>query len=80
MFARRQGDTWFVAVLNGPAARSLKVPLTFLDGGDYRGLLARDRAGDPAAVTVEGTTVRRGTALTLELSDGGGFIGRFTKK
>lgn len=79
-FARRRGDTWFVAVLNGPAARSLPVSLRFLDGGDYQGLLVRDRAGAPAAVTVEEMTSRRGDTLTLELSDGGGFLGRFSRK
>src|SRR6185295_6364723 len=29
VFARRRGDAWFLAVLNGPTARNIEVPLSF---------------------------------------------------
>src|SRR5262249_27802800 len=45
-FARRRGGVWFLAILNGPTARSLKVPLSFLGVGDYQGLEVRDRADE----------------------------------
>jgi alpha-glucosidase len=80
VFARRSGDTWFVAVVNGPDARSLKVPLTFLGPGEYRSLTVRDRDGDPDTVRVEEGTARRGDTLTVELAKGGGFVARFTRK
>jgi alpha-glucosidase len=79
-FARRSGDTWFVAVVNGPAARTLKVPLSFLGPGEYRSLTVRDRDGDPEAVRVEEGTARRGDALSVELAKGGGSVVRFTTK
>jgi alpha-glucosidase len=79
VFARRSGDTWFLAVVNGPEARSIKVPLSFLGNGEYAGLLARDTRDDPAAVQIDKISARRGEVLTIDMSKGGGFIARFTK-
>jgi alpha-glucosidase len=77
--ARRKGDVWFVAVMNGPTAKALRVPLTFLGDGSYRSLFVRDQKDNPAAVQVENATQKRGDTLAIELSAGGGFVGRFTK-
>jgi alpha-glucosidase len=78
-FARRSGDTWFLAILNGPAARQIQIPLSFLGQGEYRALLIRDRKDDAAAVQVENTTARNGESIAIELREGGGFIARFSK-
>jgi alpha-glucosidase len=80
VMARRSGDTWFLAVVNGPDARTLRVPLSFLGEGGYKALVVRDRKGDPAAVEVENTAARRADTLRIELSKGGGFIVRFTRE
>ena len=79
-FARRSKDTWFLAILNGPNARKLSVPLSFLGRGDYRTLLVRDDKNDSAAVQIEEMTKRRRDSLEIEMSNGGGFIARFEKK
>jgi alpha-glucosidase len=79
-FARRSGDTWFLAVLNGPAARTLRVPLKFFGKAESSALLIRDDPNDPAAVKVEKTGARRGDTLTIRMSAGGGFIARFSPK
>jgi alpha-glucosidase len=79
-FARRRGDTWVLAVVNGPVGRTLQVPLTFLGDGEYRTLVVRDREHDAAAVQVEEGTARRGETVAITLSDGGGYIARFSKK
>jgi len=76
-FARRHGKQWFLVIANGPTARSLEVPLSFLDGGSHSALLVRDREDDPAAVLVENTTVRREDSLKIDLRAGGGFVARF---
>jgi alpha-glucosidase len=56
--ARRKGDTWFLAALNGTAARDLTVPLDFLSAGQgYRIELFYD---DPAVVTVTDVQVETG--------------------
>jgi alpha-glucosidase len=78
--ARRHGDRWFLAILNGPKARSLRVPATFLGPGTYRASLVRDRMDDPAAVALEETTATRDDPLSVDLRAGGGFIARFDKR
>ena len=77
-FARRAGRTWFLAIANGPAARSLDVPLAFLDGGSHDALLVRDQMDEPAAARVERATVRASDSLRIDLRPGGGFVGRFS--
>jgi alpha-glucosidase len=79
LFARRKGDAWYLAVLNGPAARTVKVPLTFLGNGKYLALEVRDNRTDPAAVYVEKAAANRDGSVTLELPAGGGFVGRYTR-
>ena len=77
IFARRNGETWFLAVMNGPAARVLCVPLSFLGGGSYSATLLSDRGDDPTSLGREERTLGRDEAITLELRAGGGYVGRF---
>jgi alpha-glucosidase len=77
VFARRSGDRWFLGVLNGPAARTLKVPLSFLGRGTYRASFVKDQADDPAAVVLETRAVSAAGVLEIVLRPGGGFVGRF---
>lgn len=79
IFARRTGDTWFLAVMGGLQAKMIQVPMSFLGDSEYRGVLVRDSGADSAAVQMENTTSQRGDVLTINLRDGGGFLGRFTK-
>jgi alpha-glucosidase len=78
-FARRSGDVWFLAVLNGPSARTIQVPLSFLGRDELQARMIRDRKDDPASVQIENATVRRRDSLNIELSSGGGFIARFSR-
>jgi alpha-glucosidase len=80
VFARRRGNTWFVAAMNGTTARKVRIPLTFLGEGDYRALLVRDDSENAAAVRIENATLKRGDSLVLDLREGGGFVGRFTRE
>jgi alpha-glucosidase len=79
IFARRTGQTWFLAVLCGPEARTIQVPLSFLGDGQYKASLVRDDKEKADAVVVENRTVVRGDTLTIEMANGGGFVGRFSK-
>ncbi|MBI3112746.1 MAG: glycoside hydrolase family 97 N-terminal domain-containing protein [Ignavibacteriales bacterium] len=79
-FARRKGTSWFLAVMSGTGPRTVRVPLSFLGSGDYRATLVRDDLADSAAVRIENTTLKSGNTLSLEMREGGGFVGRFTKK
>jgi alpha-glucosidase len=78
-FARRSGDTWFLAIANGPTGRTVKVPLSFLGSGKYQAMLVRDSQDDAAAVTTETATLSRTDRFSIELRSGGGFVGRFSK-
>jgi len=76
-FARRKGDTWFLAILNGPNAKTVKMPLSFLGRGTYDAMLVRDKLDDAAAVAIERSNPARGDSLNIEMRVGGGFIARF---
>jgi alpha-glucosidase len=77
-FARRRGSTWFLAMMNGATARSVKIPLTFLGRGRHQAMLVRDQQDEAAAVKIENAVVSRSDSLMIEMRAGGGFIGRFT--
>jgi alpha-glucosidase len=79
VYVRRKGDTWFLAVMCGPQAKTVKVPLSFLGDGKYKASLVRDDPKNPAAMAAESTTQTHHDSLTLDLQAGGGFIERFEK-
>jgi alpha-glucosidase len=79
IFARRAGDRWFVAAMNGSRARTVTIDLPFLSGGTHQALIVRDRADDPAAVDVERRDIARRQQLTIAMRAGGGFVVRLTK-
>ena len=79
LLARRKGDIWFLAAMNGPGARTTHVPLSFLSAGRYRSTLVRDEVPDGSAVRVESSASTQKDTITLDLRAGGGFLGRFTK-
>ena len=78
-FARRSGDTWFLAILNGPSAKTLQVPLSFLRRDELMALMIRDDRGDPASVRIDFARPGWFESLTSELRSGGGFIARFSR-
>ena len=75
-FARRRGNRWFIAVLNGPDARTMKVSLSFLAPGKHATVLVTDNLSEAAAVRMESRPVSASDALTIEMRQGGGFIAR----
>ena len=75
-FARRKGDQWFVAVLNGPEARTLRVELKFLGPRSYNSTLVRDDPDNAAAERIERAMLTRQGSLEISLRAGGGFIAR----
>ena len=87
-FARRSGDTWFVAIANGPYARTVRMDLSaFLvreaqpqRGGDsrYHATLLRD-AAEPAALKIENLTLMANDSLSVDLHSGGGFVAMLRK-
>jgi alpha-glucosidase len=79
VFARRSGGRWFLAVLNGPEARTVRVPLSFLNSGTYRTLVVRDKADDAAAVILSESVTSKADTIDVDLRPAGGFVARFTR-
>ncbi len=77
-FARRHRKQWFLVIANGPAGRSVEVPLSFLGGGAHEGVLVGDEPEDPAAVRVVARTLHREDSLKIDLRPAGGFVARFS--
>ena len=78
-FARRKGDTWFLAIINGPTQKTIHVDLSFLGNGKYQAMVIRDQRDNPAAETIENTTLSRSDSFAIDLRPAGGFIARFSK-
>jgi len=78
-FARRKGDTWFLALMCGPQAKTTHVPLSFLGDGRYDTVLVRDDKVNDASVRVDSSTHQRAESITVQMPAGGGFLARFSK-
>lgn len=75
-FARRKDKDWFIGVINGGQARTLKLPLDFLSTGTYRTtLLAEDAGKNDAFVRSEKSLTSQDT-LTVTLRGSSGFVAR----
>ena len=77
-YARRKGDTWFIAIMNGPVNKTISIPLNFLKSGNsYKTVIVRD-TNDPGALTIERTSHKCTDAIDLQLSSGGGYVAMFS--
>ena len=79
-FARRKGDEWFIAVLNGPEPRNLRVNLKFLGPRSYNAMLVRDDPDNAASERIEHGSFDRQGSLAITLRGGAGFIGRLVPR
>jgi alpha-glucosidase len=80
VFARRTGDTWFLAIMNALTPRSLKISLSFLGPGTYQTTLVRDDTQNSAGVKIESATSTAVDSMPIDLVSGGGFVARFSKR
>ena len=80
IFARRSGEMWMLAVMSAGPARTIRVPLSFLGEGPYQASLVRDNKEKADAVVLEEQTLQRSDTLTIEMTNGGGFLARFAKE
>lgn len=80
LFARKKGDTWYLAAMNGDAARSVKVSLSFLGPGKYHASYLEDMSSRADTVRVLHSIATASDSLTVNLNRGGGFVGNFEKQ
>jgi alpha-glucosidase len=76
VFTRRHGEDWFLAVLNGPTEKKVRIPLTFLRDGRHKSDEFHDSADSPKGVL--DTHIRSSTdVLDLTIPAGGGYVAHF---
>ncbi|SEF87299.1 Glycosyl-hydrolase 97 C-terminal, oligomerisation [Nonomuraea solani] len=71
LLARRSGGEWYVGAGVSGEARTLTVPLGFLDEGEWAAEIYRDAPGD--RILAETATVSAGGKLDLAVPPNGGF-------
>jgi alpha-glucosidase len=77
VFARRKGNTWFLAVMNGTQPKNIQIPLSFLKSSAKCASINDDPDNTGALKT--GNTIAKATdVLSLNLGVGGGYVGRYT--
>jgi alpha-glucosidase len=79
-FARKKGETWFVAVMNGTEPRELKIDLAFLAPGNHRAVILSDQPDDPAAFAPSEQEIESGAILTAVMRPSGGFVAMIRSK
>ena len=81
MIARRSGDRWYLAAMNGERAAQLPAQLQFLGKGRWtlRSFADQPGSSDYQAVAESTRDVDANTVLPLALVPGGGFAGIISK-
>lgn len=95
VYARRKGDKWFLAAMNGTDARTIKIDLSFLGKDRYEVTMVRDKVPDETLVSFARKRLSFGAKsdvlinklpasafddnLIVELLPGGGFVAVFNK-
>lgn len=77
--ARKSGNQWFIAVMNGAEAATLDVPLDFLGRGSWEATELFDAEGRPDGWNRQNGTVTKANHLKVHLSPRGGFVGYLRK-
>lgn len=77
VFARRSGRRWFLAVMCGPAPKTIPVALSFLGSGSHSATVIRDDAPDGSTIKVQTATYRSTDTIPLDLRGGGGLVVSF---
>lgn len=78
VFARRKGNTWFLAVMNGESEKHLQINFSFLEKNktyQFESFGDEDKRNDGFVRHVR--TVNSNDSATLTVRPGGGFVGMF---
>lgn len=77
LFARRSGNTWYLAGLNGGNERQETINLSFLNKGTYNGTLLEDDENSQKKILISQKKFNGSSTMTFHLMQGGGFVSRF---
>lgn len=78
LVARRKGNDWWLAVMNGLEAKDVSVKLDFLGAGEYTLTAAEDALPERRKLRSREATVTANDTLELKLLSGGGALYRFS--
>jgi alpha-glucosidase len=81
VFARRKGNTWFIAAINGPTSKQVTINLSFLGKGDtyVANIIRDDKAGQQTAKQ-EQIKVIKNQSINIDLNAAGGFVAQLVKQ
>ena len=77
IIARKKKNDWFVGSINDHSARAIKVPLSFLEEGEYAAEIfsdAEDVNTEPNHLKKETRIVSKKDILEIKLAGGGGMV------
>jgi alpha-glucosidase len=77
--ARRKGNDWYIGALTNESGRTITIPLSFLDKGNYSTQIWQDGATISTLNKSEATQSAKQT-ITLKLAPSGGAVAVFKKK
>lgn len=81
VFARRKGDSWFLAVMNGEVERHLEIDFSFLKKNkSYQFESFKDEGTKDDGFIKDTQTVNCDDHMTLTVRPGGGFVGMFKQQ
>jgi len=72
--ARKNGDTWYIGVMNNSEGREITIDTSFLGDGEYTIEYWAD-TGRPADVKHKTTKLKKGAGLKIKLAPDGGYVG-----
>jgi alpha-glucosidase len=72
-FARRSGDTWYIAVMSADPSRKIDIPLDFLGPGQFTVTAYMDAPAGAPAMTRAQKTVAASDTLPVRMRSFGGF-------
>jgi alpha-glucosidase len=78
-FARRHGDEWWVAAVNGGGARSVELPMEFLGDGTWKADLYADGDNPEMMTVTKAVDLSAAAPQRVELAAGGGVTMRIYK-
>ena len=81
--ARRKGDVWYVSSICGWTPQTLKLPTSFLGGGEWEAEIFEDGINadrDATDYVHRRAVVKAGEPIEAKMSAGGGFAARLVKK
>ena len=80
-FARREGSTWFLAMVSGDGTNPMtinNIDLSFLGSGQYNATFLRDNLSDDASfVSSTANSITSSYDLDVTMRRGGGFVAMF---